>query len=479
MKVRGEFLDSKFIKYNANYAEPKSTMFQMLEKDGKIIYVNDNWLKETGYKEDEVIGKHFKDFLIEESFPSVKIKFPQLRDYGSISNVLLKIRRKDGVVIETVLNGISVYDENGEFLNTRCELKTINYFIKSNLYMQSLLEEEIFLKKGLYMKSQIKNALLFSENLNEFLKHILFVFSELSEVFSTTVVKFGKDNEIFSESSGSIENSVELEIKRSLIKNDFSNKISDNFVVIEKDKEVHGFEEFQNFLEGKDVLVISTVMLENEVDHGKTVFLFHLHGERLGVFKEKWLRLLRDIRELLSLGLNTFNFYENTQAITEKLSEFSMFENVEQSNENEKFKNAVYREIERCKRYSTPFSVVIFSISNRESIKNSISELWSDEIFSNVSKTINKSIRGIDNFFILGMEKFVVILTETLETDAIKISERIKNEILNFKPRPANLIVNIGIAESQKDDTFSSIYKKVDKSLRDSKEKNKDSLFLC
>lgn len=472
-------MDSKILKYNAKYAEPKSSMFQMLQKDGKIIYVNESWLKETGYREDEVVGKYFRDFLLEESQEQVKTGFPRLRDYGCIENVPLKIKRKDGVVIEAVLNGISVYDENGEFLNTRCELKTINYFIRSNQYMHNLLEEEIFLKKSLYMKSQINNALLFSESLSDFLKHVLFVLSEPSEVFSTTVLKFGKGNEVFSESSESLENPIEDEIKRSLIKNDFSKKILDDFMIIEKDKVIEGFEDVQNFLNNKDILVISTIVLENKIHMEKTIFLFHLHGEKLSIFKEKWLKLLRNVKDLLSLGLNTFDVYENTQAIAEKLSEFSMLESRHSSNQKDELKNSVYREIERYKRYSTPFSLLIFKISNLDSIKNSVAELWVEEISSKISRTIDKSIRDIDQLYNLGNEKFIVILTETVENDAMKISERIEKEILDLDPGPVNFTISTGVAENKKDDTFSSIYKRLDQSLRESKKKSKDSLFLC
>ncbi|WP_321329995.1 diguanylate cyclase domain-containing protein [uncultured Ilyobacter sp.] len=472
-------MDSKILKYNAKYAEPKSSMFQMLQKDGKIIYVNESWLKETGYREDEVVGKYFRDFLLEESQEQVKTGFPRLRDYGCIENIPLKIKRKDGVVIEAVLNGISVYDENGEFLNTRCELKTINYFIRSNQYMHNLLEEEIFLKKSLYMKSQINNALLFSESLSDFLKHVLFVLSEPSEVFSTTVLKFGKGNEVFSESSESLENPIEDEIKRSLIKNDFSKKILDDFMIIEKDKVIEGFEDVQNFLNNKDILVISTIVLENKIHMEKTIFLFHLHGEKLSIFKEKWLKLLRNVKDLLSLGLNTFDVYENTQAIAEKLSEFSMLESRHSSNQKDELKNSVYREIERYKRYSTPFSLLIFKISNLDSIKNSVAELWVEEISSKISRTIDKSIRDIDQLYNLGNEKFIVILTETVENDAMKISERIEKEILDLDPGPVNFTISTGVAENKKDDTFSSIYKRLDQSLRESKKKSKDSLFLC
>ncbi|WP_319201442.1 PAS domain-containing protein [uncultured Ilyobacter sp.] len=472
-------MDSKILKYNAKYAEPKSSMFQMLQKDGKIIYVNESWLKETGYREDEVVGKYFRDFLLEESQEQVKTGFPRLRDYGCIENVPLKIKRKDGVVIEAVLNGISVYDENGEFLNTRCELKTINYFIRSNQYMHNLLEEEIFLKKSLYMKSQINNALLFSESLSDFLKHVLFVLSEPSEVFSTTVLKFGKGNEVFSESSESLENPIEDEIKRSLIKNDFSKKILDDFMIIEKDKVIEGFEDVQNFLNNKDILVISTIVLENKIHMEKTIFLFHLHGEKLSIFKEKWLKLLRNVKDLLSLGLNTFDVYENTQAIAEKLSEFSMLESRHSSNQKDELKNSVYREIERYKRYSTPFSLLIFKVSNLDSIKNSVAELWVEEISSKISRTIDKSIRDIDQLYNLGNEKFIVILTETVENDAVKISERIEKEILDLDPGPVNFTISTGVAENKKDDTFSSIYKRLDQSLRESKKKSKDSLFLC
>ena len=52
-----------FEKYNSQYEEPKSMMFQMLDKNGDILHVNDKWLKEMGYELEEVVGRFFGEFI--------------------------------------------------------------------------------------------------------------------------------------------------------------------------------------------------------------------------------------------------------------------------------------------------------------------------------------------------------------------------------------------------------------------------------
>ncbi len=454
-------------------------MFQMLDKDGVILYVNDKWLEDTGYTKDEVIGKSFKSFILEEDYAVVEKKFPILKDYGFVNDVLLKVKRKDGVVIEEVLNGISVYDENGEFLNTRCELKNISYFMKSNQYIQGLLEEEIFLKKSLHMKSQINNALIFSENLNDFLNSILLVLSELTEILNVSILKFNLNGSISIKSSSCMDGFMESVIKETLIKNDFIENIPNDFFIVKKDENIQGFEKLQKFLKNGDAFVILTVIPESKIESKKIIFFLHLHKDKMGIFKDKWINLLKEVRELFFLGLNTFEMYENTQIMIDKLSNVPIGDNLSVTYKKNEFEDAVYREIERRNRYSTSFSIVVFSINNLKQLNDSIGEFWVEEILRKLSREINRSIRGLDQFFRLDIDKFAILLPESKEKEAVKISQRIKDIILNFENETEKLTSIFGTTEGRKNDTLDSVYERVNKILYKSKDKNGNIVFIC
>ena len=95
---------------------------QSLDFSGSIIEVSPGWLKLTGYERDEVIGRHFMEFLCGKSLLKVNEHFPSLKDYGYVNNVQLKIRGKDKSVISVRLTGTSKYNEEGKFERTFCEI---------------------------------------------------------------------------------------------------------------------------------------------------------------------------------------------------------------------------------------------------------------------------------------------------------------------------------------------------------------------
>ena len=93
-----------------------------LDFSGTIIDVSPGWLKITGYKKEEVMGKHFVEFLDMESLLKVQKNFPSLKDYGYVNNSPLKIVCKNHIIIAVHLTGTSKYNDEGIFERTFCEM---------------------------------------------------------------------------------------------------------------------------------------------------------------------------------------------------------------------------------------------------------------------------------------------------------------------------------------------------------------------
>lgn len=102
--------------------ESDSTMVQSLDYSGSIIDVSPGWLNEMGYLKAEVLGRHFVEFLHISSICKVEDRFPHLKDYGCVTNVPLRMVRKDRTSLSVVLNGTSKYSDNGVFERTYCEI---------------------------------------------------------------------------------------------------------------------------------------------------------------------------------------------------------------------------------------------------------------------------------------------------------------------------------------------------------------------
>ena len=99
--------------------------YQSLDEMGYLLDVNDSWLDILGYSREEVIGHHFTEFLAPEFDKHFYKKFPQFIKTGEIRNFELIMRRKDGSILFTSLDGNIVRDEYGNFKRTQCVLKDI------------------------------------------------------------------------------------------------------------------------------------------------------------------------------------------------------------------------------------------------------------------------------------------------------------------------------------------------------------------
>ena len=133
-----------------------SDIFQSLNEDGVIREVSPAWLAFSGYCENEIIGHNFIDFLVPSSHDCVYKNFPKLKEYGEVKNISLIFLHKNGSLIEIILNGKSHYHDNGKFSYTMCEIRTLEYFIKSKENIQELLDKANALNEELiHTKNQL------------------------------------------------------------------------------------------------------------------------------------------------------------------------------------------------------------------------------------------------------------------------------------------------------------------------------------
>lgn len=95
---------------------------QSLDVNGVIIDVSPAWLEITGFARDDVTGRHFIEFLHTDSHSCVKKNFPRLKDFGYVDNVQLQIKTQDNSALPCSLTGTSMYDANGVFRRTFCEI---------------------------------------------------------------------------------------------------------------------------------------------------------------------------------------------------------------------------------------------------------------------------------------------------------------------------------------------------------------------
>ncbi|MBU0682445.1 MAG: PAS domain S-box protein [Proteobacteria bacterium] len=99
--------------------------YQSLDEKGHLLDINQAWLHTLGYEEDEVVGRPFADFIIQEQKAEFPLHFSKLTEIGQTHNFLLTLLHKNGTSILTSLNGQVIRDNEGNVLQTQCVFQDV------------------------------------------------------------------------------------------------------------------------------------------------------------------------------------------------------------------------------------------------------------------------------------------------------------------------------------------------------------------
>ncbi len=94
-------------------------MLHSINRDGRLINVSDYWLESLGYTRDEVIGRRFSDFIAEPGRTHARdVGRQMLIQEGHRLQVPYQLIRKDGSMIDVLMNALAQRDEHGEFVRS-------------------------------------------------------------------------------------------------------------------------------------------------------------------------------------------------------------------------------------------------------------------------------------------------------------------------------------------------------------------------
>ncbi|MFN8440392.1 MAG: PAS domain S-box protein [Caldilineaceae bacterium] len=100
--------------------------YHSLDKDGYVVQINDTELKWLGYRREEVVGVlKYSHLCTEKSQADFAINFQLLKEQGWLNNIEHDLVRKDGSILNMLINVTAIYDQQGEFVKGRTTLHDI------------------------------------------------------------------------------------------------------------------------------------------------------------------------------------------------------------------------------------------------------------------------------------------------------------------------------------------------------------------
>ncbi len=131
-------------------------------------------------------------------------------------------------------------------------------------------------------------------------------------------------------------------------------------------------------------------------------------------------------------------------------------------------------EVERCKRYHRPLSVLFIDVDNFKQINDTYGHNKGDEVLKSIAHVIRKETRKTDFVGRFGGEEFLIVLPETELDHAYAVAERIRKSIERLDFGVGRVSVSVGVTDLREDDDLESLFNRVDRAMYLAKEKGKN-----
>ncbi len=105
--------------------ENSPVAYQALDFDGRCTHVNQCLCDMLGYDAEDIIGKSFDEFWVDHLKSHFQPKFDEFKSSGLVA-MELSIKKKDGQIIDVLMNGRIQHDIEGHFVRSHCVFADIS-----------------------------------------------------------------------------------------------------------------------------------------------------------------------------------------------------------------------------------------------------------------------------------------------------------------------------------------------------------------
>ena len=99
-----------------NFINNSSIGIHAVSPEGLVVYANQCELETLGYEESEYVGHHVSEFQLDKD--CLQEMMDKLGRFEKLKNYPAKVNSKVGV--KYIIYNSSVYQEDGQFIHTRC-----------------------------------------------------------------------------------------------------------------------------------------------------------------------------------------------------------------------------------------------------------------------------------------------------------------------------------------------------------------------
>ena len=189
---------------------------------------------------------------------------------------------------------------------------------------------------------------------------------------------------------------------------------------------------------------IRSLLLVPIQSHSDNYGAIVLGSKSHGKFTEGTQEILRILGSVVGASLNRFYLYRYMHSIASRDGLTNLYN-------YRAFKERLEEEIQRSKRYQTPFTLCIADLDKFKRINDTHGHLYGDFILKELARIIKSSVRSIDMVARYGGEEFAILLVNAAADDVLKTADRIREEVERHifikEDIREQITISIGLAE--------------------------------
>lgn len=414
-------------------------MTQRLDDRGDIVDLNTAWLDEMGYTMDEVIGTPFEDYVNPKSRHAVQRALITTHTNRRTETVVCQLRRKNGSILDVALNGVASYNTHGEHLQTRCELRGINFFLADKLKSESLLQVERELKVLLLVRSKLQQALMGIKDVNELsflmchelrkcpgIVGVAFLHTDANDVMQLDAC-MSRDDEERANFARGCEDMLQFSrgknagVLPALMQGEFV--IADSLSKIGDQRELRFFHAM-----GVRTIVGTPILAESIMfdEAAKTLGALCLMLDRRRNFPREWLEVMAELGALASFGLNIIEWGHEKADLMRQLRDMAMTDTLTGAANRRSANEFMQREYDRSQRESLPFTLIMMDVDKFKKINDTYGHEQGDQVLKVITRAAKDLMRGTDLLVRWGGEEFLVVAPNTDAAQGFALAENIR-----------------------------------------------------
>jgi len=139
-------------------------------------------------------------------------------------------------------------------------------------------------------------------------------------------------------------------------------------------------------------------------------------------------------------------------------------------------------EVNRSRRYRSSLSLLFLDLDHFKQVNDNYGHAIGDAVLQQVSRIIQQSIRGSDQFFRYGGEEFAIILPQTSKKRAAHLAERLRQHLadhsLDLNGQHLRVTISIGVSALKGKMTPEDLLQRADDSLYRAKQAGRNRVVI-